>query len=237
MKVSEFCAQALVALEVLVHPRALPIFHPLPPNENSYSLGSTTFGDPKQKFSHTGHKISHDVYDFLNDIYMEDLPASFPAVEAPKDTRFDEKMFDIPQNSILNEPNIVKRLSDKVIPMKTDKCSAPPILDDKVESNEHDEELSRTHPAILPMSNPLLAGLENNISDAYAFIPSRAAGSGESGPTAKGITSVSEVEASVTPVADNNDALKMLENKDDDVLSDSFPDIVDADPDSSSEKD
>ncbi|KAK9691995.1 hypothetical protein RND81_09G234100 [Saponaria officinalis] len=70
-KVAEFCAQALVALEVLIHPRALPLVDTPLQTGNNFTLGRTGFGDSKYKLP-SAHGIYPDVYDVLNYVTMED---------------------------------------------------------------------------------------------------------------------------------------------------------------------
>lgn len=238
-KVAEFCSRALVALEVLIHPRALPLINMPLPNGNPYSSGRTEIDGY--------HGNSHDFYNILNDKYKEDISNSeVHASEARKDVQFDEK-----SQEFSRDQNYVEHLPDYSMPKERDQASKQANLDNKIESNhdrvmidvqhheepsdddrvmidaQHHEEPSKTPLApapsdedtvLLPVSSLLSTrkGLENKVSDA------------------KGITSTTVVENVVTAHADNNIS-KMSVIDQDDESSDAFPDIVDADPDSDSD--
>ncbi|XP_056698833.1 uncharacterized protein [Spinacia oleracea] len=225
-KVAEFCSQALVSLEVLIHPRALPLIDTQLPNSNSYSFGRTDYGDPKNKPPQkdgnlsTGHDSLCVVYDYLKDKYKEESPdTEVPAFETLKVVSGDQNY---------EEPNVVNGLLDIAMPMETDEVSKPANLVSKIESSvmvdvQHHEECNKasvscdeTVVLLISSSPSVKKGIENNVSDA------------------KGISSTTGVDNVANAHLDYN-TFKMAMIDEEDELSDSFPDIVDADPDSDSE--
>ncbi|XP_010694706.1 uncharacterized protein LOC104907471 isoform X3 [Beta vulgaris subsp. vulgaris] len=241
-KVAEFCAQALLALEVLVHPRALSLIDMSLPNGSCYSSGMIDFGGPKHKVPHkdstlsTGHGNSHDVYDFLNDIYMEDDPGSeVLAGEVCKDVQFDENLQDVSRDQNDEDPNAVSGLPDEMVSKERNEGSEPTNFDKRIKSKDSVMMDVQQHEE--PMSNTLSAkkGIEENIlnecaSDMLSLTPV----SGQSISAAKGIASTTGVDADVTTHADNKTWMNSTIQQDDE-SSDLFPDIVDGDPDTDSD--
>ncbi|GAB4836284.1 hypothetical protein Ancab_001200 [Ancistrocladus abbreviatus] len=71
-KLAEFCAHALLALELLIHPRALPLIDFPSPNVNTFD----GFGGPKQNVPSNGGTLGmgfgdFDADDFVNYDYLE----------------------------------------------------------------------------------------------------------------------------------------------------------------------
>lgn len=257
-KVTEFCAQALLALEVLVHPRALPLIDTPLPNGNNYSVGKTGFDDPKNKLPQKDG-IVHDVYDFLRDKYIEyNTGSEVPASKVCKGVQFDEKSLEASRDRKYDETNVVNALHDKMMPRGGDEGSKPGKFYNKIESTDGsrlmmDVDLQETpnrtalppvscddDTMILPRNSSVFAtkGLENNVSD---VIPSDSQSrTFLSGKSTKGIDSTPGVETTATSLADKGTSkMSMIEQmsviEQDDESADSFPDIVDADPDSDSE--
>ncbi|XP_021737246.1 proline-, glutamic acid- and leucine-rich protein 1-like isoform X1 [Chenopodium quinoa] len=206
-KVAEFCSQALVALEVLIHPRALPLIDVPLSNGSSYSFGRTDFGVPTDK----------QPQNFLYEMYKEEnLESGVPARGVHKDMQFDENSLDVTRYQNHEESNVVIGLPDNVMPMERDDGSKPANLASKVKFSfdrkmvdvQHREESNKSSLASICDNNPVT------------------------------ITSTTEVEYVVAAAPDNKLKMPMIEmpmiEKDDD-LSDSFPDIIDADPDSDSD--
>ncbi|GAU42217.1 hypothetical protein TSUD_351270 [Trifolium subterraneum] len=52
-KLAEFCAHAMLALEVLIHPRALPLVDYVPPNNDTYDEAQFSFRDEYVSRNHT----------------------------------------------------------------------------------------------------------------------------------------------------------------------------------------
>uniref|UniRef100_A0A803NB77 Pre-rRNA-processing protein RIX1 N-terminal domain-containing protein n=1 Tax=Chenopodium quinoa TaxID=63459 RepID=A0A803NB77_CHEQI len=122
-KVAEFCSQALVALEVLIHPRALPLIDVPLSNGSSYSFGRTDFGVPTDK----------QPQNFLYEMYKEEnLESGVPARGVHKDMQFDENSLDVTRYQNHEESNVVIGLPDNVMPMERDDGSKPANLASKV---------------------------------------------------------------------------------------------------------
>ncbi|CAO2833000.1 unnamed protein product [Amaranthus hypochondriacus] len=249
-KLANFCARALLDLEVLVHPRALPLTDMALPSGNRDFLGRTDGADPKYNLPNTngtfrtGHGSSHDVYDFLNDIYMEDNPGSVIPGEVHKDMQVNHKLIDSMDENH-EEPKVTNGSPDKVMTLEKAEWLEHANVDGNLGPNDgrvvsdvrHREEPNRTSPASvdisLQISSPLKQRLEGNISNGVSSdTPNRTSVSGR----VEGLASTTQVENAVAFGVDSN-RFKMSILEQDDESSDSFPDIVDADPDTDSDED
>ncbi|XP_074310802.1 uncharacterized protein LOC141646758 [Silene latifolia] len=131
-RVAEFCAQALLALEVLIHPRALPLVDVPSQIGNSFSSGGSKHRAIPWDSKVLG--VYPDVYDVLDYVNMED--------------GFGSETLDISQPQ---EPNVSDDLSDKV---------APSSIDDKIEGHKdlvmldvpHSAEPNQTLSGDVPLS-------------------------------------------------------------------------------------
>lgn len=242
-KVAEFCAQALLALEVVVHPRALPL---IDIGDNNYHLERTNFGGSKYKSHHvdtnfkTGYGNPHDVFDFLNDLYLENGSGSVvPVAEGDKNVHLDENMTGVSRKKDLEEPNAVYASSHKMNPDKGDDGPPPVIHVIETEANGNRLMLDKEHhgdhggtsqeqvrSALTPKKD--ISGID--ASDSVNCVSA----SGEHVPASKGIASTTGVESVVAAHTDN-DIIKLSVVEPDNELSDPFPDIVDGDPDTDSD--
>ncbi|KAL9223986.1 hypothetical protein vseg_000064 [Gypsophila vaccaria] len=193
-KVAEFCAQALLALEVLIHPRALPLV------DTPLQTGRPDFGDSKYKLPSTNsnvHGMYPDVYDVLDYVNMED--------------GFGSEALDISKHQ---EPNAVVGSLDTVTPEERDDDLKPGSVDDKTDGNKDEVMLD------VPADDTLSLPLPRNVgSDPVKSVNK------ESAP---------EIGSTVAHKS-TFDSSPKRKLEDDDEDSDSFPDIVDADPDTDSD--
>lgn len=249
-KIAEFCAQALLALEVLVHPRALPFI--------DISSGMADFGGQKYKSPlvdgkiRTGnYGIPHDIYDFMNDVYLQNNSGSevLPA-ECNKRLHCDKKSVDISRSQDLEPQNIVSPPLNMSTPGKR-AGPAPTPCNVQIEANgdrvmqdveHHDNpdkasrepDLTTAREDLVPTSSlGTKRGLEEDVSDAETpASPRRPSESSGQGPASIGCESIPGAEGVVSARGDDNVFKVSAAEADDE--SDSFPDIVDADPDTDS---
>ncbi|XP_074264356.1 uncharacterized protein LOC141586859 [Silene latifolia] len=199
-KVTEFCAQALVALEVLIHPRALPLVDVPSQTGNSFSSGGSNYRPtPWDSKVHGVYPVVYDVLDYAN---MED--------------DFTSEALDISQP---REPNVSDDLSDKV---------APSSFDDKIDGHKDLVMLDVPHCAepVQTLSGNVPLRVDTHVVSGYPSSDNVALGN--DAPDLR-----AEVAKAVT--FNTSEVLQKRKLDDDGESSDSFPDIVDADPDTDSD--
>lgn len=261
-KLAEFCAHAVLALEVLIHPKALPLEDF--PTANHISDGiqhgfpETTYSGLKHRTAFSGgmegmvHDDPDQDHDDLYDSWLENGKETEAPVSSPRNTIKDnEEPSEFttcrPDKKLCVDGSFVKEIpvgSAKEPASITEMASSGNREDTMVEAHPVQESITQFQDSVSAKVSPVPATLGGSLSTEIA--PDRAASDrgvldqtssdrvsslnvslakGDAFTTADGGTSK-------TSILDNSMAPASKIDHDSDSGSDSFPDIVDGDPDS-----
>ncbi|KAI9109305.1 hypothetical protein K1719_019649 [Acacia pycnantha] len=211
-KLSEFCAFALLALEVLMHPRALPLVH--------YSAIHNSFGEV--------HSDLRDGYDddscqkWLDDGTEQDVPL---AKEGTKQPERNEKM---PETATCVDIVMKAVEDDNVNKSGRPGESAMPLQDPISCTRISQAEASGGSVVVEPVS-------EKIVSDSIVPHSGNQMGSSQETSISKDRESAYYLSNKMPMTSDLNKDQRFAPTSDqDDSSDDDLPNIVDADPDSAS---
>lgn len=225
-KIAAFCAHALVTLELLVHPRGLPMID-FPSQSTDTFVRQPNFGYPQHYLPPNGSTSAAalsdlDEDDFLNDIYLNNRVPESSMPEAKNAT---------PAVDVVKHPQGVNNSAGGEASEERGLSGAYNPDTNRFQIMSSGVAFHEPEPSPVPIREP-----EERLPCADAMVPPLVAKSGSAGPlqgedvpTTKSATSVE----TWVPSRSGEDTLMLSHVELDEALSsDSFPDIVDGDPDS-----
>ncbi|KAH0713509.1 hypothetical protein KY289_009468 [Solanum tuberosum] len=233
-KVAECCAHAILALEVLIHPRALPLLD-LESTDNNYEVGSKWFSGNVHVSNRAANNTFHigtsrkapDEPDSYNDdLYADWMRNSEDLDTVAADPGKDTDTSNQPPET-LRDPSSEKLTSFDTTAVKVSESSkleqVAPITATKKSPMDRDEIMVESHPKTSKHSEDLLPSKSNVVSLGSENIADDA--------SRKEVAEASDA-GFASPLMMNLDRGKELMHESDNESMESIPDIVDVEPDS-----
>ncbi|XP_059598540.1 uncharacterized protein LOC100256091 isoform X4 [Vitis vinifera] len=260
-RLAEFCTHALLALEVLIHPRALPLEdfptvnrksfdnganHKYP--ESMYSGGqdlNTPFSRGPLGMALGVPNPDYDLYDkWLGSDDEIDIPVTDPSknrnnVDDASEAFRDHQTEKLPSVDGASSPKVAKKIDHRSAATGADMREGGTEEEIMVESHQFPESISQeesTFPAVISASTSTKIEIGKVASDSGALDPGDSEiATGNDVLVAKGDSFAIQGENASTAVSNSERSKGLVSELDNESSMDSFPDIVDADPDSDSE--
>jgi len=241
-KLAEFCAHAMLTLEVLIHPRALPLVDYVPPNNNTYDEVHFNFRDEYVSRNHTTPFGLHQTepLDGVNNMFADYLANGDDDMgglwkENTKDAKKSSEMATpLPSSANIQERSemITETTTCADVEMRTVENETVSKSDNPGESVMHFQE-----PATCTTSNPSVIDIRGDPAtdtEAKRIVSDSAIAHDEANHVELASRSRSSAQSSDTNMLQQFEfKLDNGNSVDDD--DDPFPDIVDGDPDSDSD--
>ncbi|KAF8008951.1 hypothetical protein BT93_J0064 [Corymbia citriodora subsp. variegata] len=263
-KVAEFCAHALLALEVLIHPRALPL--------EDYSPATTdSFGGFSRKFVENVHSVGQPAVAFsqrtelnLPDSYDDELHSKWlqnqEIPETPLDDQVKKVKFSEERSDLFRAISTEKEHDNSLDKSTTEKSRiSPPEVDANdvdmedgnpniVESPKHEEATRKfkgtlqQEPVLIPCTATTSKGAEReskteSLSSGTVDHENREVGlEGNVGNVVtRGDSNSASGEKVMLGTSDSGKGKEIIVDPDNESSMDVFPDIIDVEPDSDEE--
>ncbi|KAI6669301.1 hypothetical protein NL676_004186 [Syzygium grande] len=261
-KVAEFCAHALLALEVLIHPRALPL--------EDYSPATTdSFGGFSHRFTENVHSGGQPVVAFsqrteltLPDSYDDELHSKWLQNQEKPETPLDDQVKKVNYSKESGDSSQAisteKEHDNSLDKSTTEKSRASPHevgandmeMEERnpsiVESPKHQESTRKVqeHPQQEPVLIPCIATTSKGVErDSRADPPSsgtvdhenREIGLEGNVVVTRGDGISASGEKDMLGTSDSGKGKEIIVNPDNESSMDLFPDIIDVEPDSDEE--
>ncbi|GMH10227.1 hypothetical protein Nepgr_012068 [Nepenthes gracilis] len=248
-KVAEFCTHALLALEVLIHPRVLPLVDfPSPSMKTFGGQREFEFGGRKQNFPSRGGMLGMDLGgdsdadDYLNEIYLENVDGNVSMASAEKAISLEgKKNTYIDQNAERPSHILVDESTDRKAEPKDTSQKPPSSITDVTSGRRNCDEMMLVpehfnEPIQRPeeLSSRRVGG---SLVAERQYGKPESVGDGDTlhllGTAPSDRDLLAAMDISVENAVADADTLKPSQaGLDNDSSSDPFPDIVDGDPDS-----
>ncbi|RVW46589.1 hypothetical protein CK203_067166 [Vitis vinifera] len=233
-RLAEFCTHALLALEVLIHPRALPLEDFPTVNRKSFDNGANN-----------KYPENYDLYDkWLGSDDEIDIPVTDPSknrnnVDDASEAFRDHQTEKLPSVDGASSPKVAKKIDHRSAATGADMREGGTEEEIMVESHQFPESISQeesTFPAVISASTSTKIEIGKVASDSGALDPGDSEiATGNDVLVAKGDSFAIQGENASTAVSNSERSKGLVSELDNESSMDSFPDIVDADPDSDSE--